>query len=248
MGRENSLFDPFAMRRGAASAAPIGCLACDPLSNRALWTVSIGRPRRDPTVGRDPGASLNYDESASGSNVFGQERDLINAIRDGDRAAAETMVERTYEAVYASLHRLCGGDGDMAADLTQETYRKAWEAIGGFNGNSKIFTWLYRIAYTTFLNQIRGPRRIVSLDDGNRPDPVDLSPPADELIATGEDSAMLRSAVLALDDDLRFTVTARFWGDLSVREIARLEGITTVAIRKRLKKALTLIESNLSEE
>jgi len=248
MERSNSPFDPFATRRGVATAARIGCLACDPLYDRAPWTVSVGLASRILPPGQIPGRGLNYDEGASGSNVFGQERDLISAIRDGDRAAAETMVERTYEAVYASLHRLCGGDGDMAADLTQETYRKAWEAIGGFNGNSKIFTWLYRIAYTTFLNHVRGPRRIVSLDDGTRPDPVDSSPPADELIATGEDSAMLRKAVLALDDDLRFTVTARFWGDLPIREIARIEGITTVAIRKRLKKALRLIESKLSEE
>src|SRR5512144_2087218 len=92
------------------------------------------------------------------------ERRLLAAIRGGDRSAAEEMVDRTYAAVFASLCRLCG-DGDLAADLTQETYQKAWAALPGFDGRSQLFTWLYRIAYTTFLNYVRRPRRMTSLDE-----------------------------------------------------------------------------------
>src|SRR3954462_5161862 len=95
---------------------------------------------------------------------LGEERGMLAAIRAGDRMAAEEMVERTYSAVFASLFRLCG-DGDLAADLTQETYQKAWAALPNFDGRSQLFTWLYRIAYTTFLNYIRRPRRVTSLDD-----------------------------------------------------------------------------------
>ncbi|HWW62581.1 MAG TPA: sigma factor, partial [Thermoanaerobaculia bacterium] len=62
---------------------------------------------------------------------WGDERRLLAAIRSGDRTAAEELVERTYSAVFASLYRLCG-DSDLSADLTQETYQKAWAALGGF--------------------------------------------------------------------------------------------------------------------
>ncbi|MFY9826173.1 MAG: sigma factor-like helix-turn-helix DNA-binding protein, partial [Thermoanaerobaculia bacterium] len=58
----------------------------------------------------------------------------------------------------------------------------------------------------------------------------------------------LRRAVLALPEELRFTVTALFWGDLPVKEIARQEGVTTVAIRKRLKRALARLAQALGEE
>ena len=58
----------------------------------------------------------------------------------------------------------------------------------------------------------------------------------------------MRAAVLTLPDDLRFTVTAHFWGGLAVKEIARIEDITTVAIRKRLHKAFGMLESSLDEE
>jgi len=178
---------------------------------------------------------------------WNEERRLLAAIRGGDRTAAEELVERTYSAVYASLYRLCG-DGDLAADLTQETYRKAWEALDGFDGRSQFFTWLYRIAYTTFLNHIRRPRRITSLDDAEAPELPDDRPPADQLLSDQEESERLRDAVMQLPEDLRFTVTAHFWGGLPVKEIARIENITTVAIRKRLHKAFSILESTLDEE
>jgi RNA polymerase sigma factor (sigma-70 family) len=174
------------------------------------------------------------------------ERRLLAAIRGGDRSAAEEMVDRTYAAVFASLCRLCG-DGDLAADLTQETYQKAWTALPGFNGRSQMFTWLYRIAYTTFLNHIRRPRRMTSLDDDNAPDPVDPAPDASEALATTEEAENLRAAVLKLPEDLRFTVTAHFWGGLAVKEIAAIEEITTVGIRKRLHKAFSMLEAILDE-
>jgi DNA-directed RNA polymerase specialized sigma24 family protein len=51
-----------------------------------------------------------------------------------------------------------------------------------------------------------------------------------------------------LPEDLRFTVTAHFWGGLPVKEIARIENITAVGIRKRLHKAFALLEEALDEE
>jgi RNA polymerase sigma-70 factor (ECF subfamily) len=175
------------------------------------------------------------------------ERQLLDAIRAGDRTAAEEMVERTYSAVFASLYRMCA-DSDLAADLTQETYQKAWAALPGFDGRSQLFTWLYRIAYTTFLNHIRRPRRTTSIDEADAPEVRDDAPAADEVLSSNEEAEQLRGAVLRLPDDLRFTVTAHFWGGLAVKEIARIEEITTVAVRKRLHKAFSLLEAILGEE
>jgi len=181
------------------------------------------------------------------TSPWSEERGLLDAIRAGDTAAAEEMVERTYSAVFASLYRLCG-DRDLAADLTQETYQKAWAALKGFDGRSQLFTWLYRIAYTTFLNHIRRPRRMTSLDEPESFDVRDETPLADEQLSDAEEAGRLRAAVMQLPEDLRFTVTAHFWGDLPVKEIAGIENITTVAIRKRLHRAFSLLEGLLDEE
>lgn len=194
-------------------------------------------------VARFPLGELEREVTAPWSD----ERRLLAAIREGDTAAAEELVERTYSAVFASVYRLCG-DQDLAADLTQETYQKAWAALGGFDGRSQLFTWLYRIAYTTFLNHVRRPRRMTPLGEPGTFDVPDHRPRADELLAVREEEEILREAVMKLPDDLRFTVTAHFWGGLPVKEIARIEKITTVAIRKRLHRAFSLLEPMLDEE
>lgn len=181
------------------------------------------------------------------SAPWADERRLLAAIRAGDRAAAEELVERTYSAVFASLYRLCG-DSDLSADLTQETYQKAWAALAGFDGRSQLFTWLYRIAYTTFLNHIRRPRRMTSLDEPDAPEMRDEGPAVDDVLAREEEAEGLRTAVMKLNEDLRFTVTAHFWGGLPVKEIARIENVTTVAIRKRLHRAFSILETILEEE
>jgi RNA polymerase sigma-70 factor, ECF subfamily len=176
-----------------------------------------------------------------------QERRLLAALADGDRSAAEKLVERTYRGVFALLRRLCG-DPDLAADLTQETYRKAWDALPGFDGRAQFSTWLFRIAYNTFLNHMRRPRRLVPLEEKHESAVPDPAPPADETVGLSAAGDRLRRAVLSLPEELRFTVTALFWGDLPVKEVAAHEGVTPVAIRKRLKKALGLLALALEED
>ncbi|HSS50750.1 MAG TPA: RNA polymerase sigma factor [Thermoanaerobaculia bacterium] len=172
---------------------------------------------------------------------------LLAALAAGDRTAAEELVERTYRGVFSLQRRLCG-DPDLAADLTQETYRKAWDALPGFNGRSQFSTWLFRIAYTTFLNHLRRPRRLVPLNERHESAVPDPAPSADVEVDRVAAGGRLRRAVLALPEELRFTVTALFWGDLPVKEIARHEGVTSVAIRKRLKRALERLALALEEE
>jgi RNA polymerase sigma-70 factor (ECF subfamily) len=177
----------------------------------------------------------------------GEEGRLLSALAAGDRSAAEKLVEQTYQGVYSLLRRLCG-DPDLAADLTQETYRKAWDALPGFDRRSRFSTWLFRIAYTTFLNHLRRPRRLVPLEEKHEAAVPDPAPAADEVVGKDVAGDRLRRAVLTLPEELRYTVTALFWGDLAVKEVARQAGITTVAIRKRLKKALRMLALTLEEE
>lgn len=185
---------------------------------------------------------------AGGALGRGEELRLLRAAAAGDRGAAERLVEATYRTVYAALHRLAGGDPDLAADLTQETYRKAWAALPEFRGGARFSTWLYRIAYTTFLSHARRPRRLLPLEEELARTVDDPGPDPEESAGRTRAGERLRKAVLALPEDLRFTVTAHFWRGLPVGEIARHEGVTGVAIRKRLKKALDLLAGGLEED
>jgi RNA polymerase sigma-70 factor, ECF subfamily len=194
-----------------------------------------------------PFPAREAERDVSTPSLWSDERKLLDAIRRGDTAAAEELVERTYSAVFASIYRMCG-DQDTAADLTQETYQKAWIALPKFDGRSQLFTWLYRIAYTTFLNHVRRPRRMTSLDEPDAIDVQDERPRADDVLADEQEASRLRKAVMELPEDLRFTVTAHFWGGLPVKEISEIENITTVAIRKRLHRAFSMLEVLMHEE
>lgn len=161
------------------------------------------------------------------------------------RSEAEHLIESTYRKVYAALYKMTGGDGELAADLTQDTYRKAWQSLGSFNRRSSFWTWLYRIAYNTFLDHLRRPRPL-ALDD-NPVDPHDPSPSPFDLAHTGEVASRLRRAVLDLPEGLRFTITARYWGELSAKDIAAAEGISRIAVYRRLRRAHSLLRAALED-
>ena len=186
-------------------------------------------------------------ESLAAVETFDRELELWPRVAQGDLEAADELVRETYRTVYASLCRLCGGDEELAADLTQETYRKAWRSIERFRGGSKFSTWLYRIAYNTFLNHIRRPHRLQLLDEEQAsrvPDPAETQ---DRTLERSLEGERTRRAVLSLPEDLRFAVTARFWGGLKLREIAQQQGISSVGVHKRLKRAFRLLEVALEE-
>lgn len=176
---------------------------------------------------------------------FEDERRLLADYARGDRGAAERLVASTYRQVYAFLAKLCGGDADLAADLTQDTYRKAWDALPRFDGRSRFSTWLCRIAYTTFLNHIRRPRRVVPIEEEVADRVADTQPSPEDLAGLAVSGERLRHAVMALPEPLRETVTAHFWGGTDIPDIAREEGVTAVAIRKRIKKALSVLAHSL---
>lgn len=176
-----------------------------------------------------------------------QELQLLERVRSGDREAAEELVLATYRPIFAALVRLCGGNPELAADLTQETFRRAWQSLAGFDGRARASTWLYRIAYNAFLNHIRGPLRAVSLEEGGAASAPDPSPDIEQRLAAADSLRLLREAVLALPEGLRFVITARYWAELSVRDIARDQGVSTVAIRKRLRRALACLEEALEK-
>lgn len=177
---------------------------------------------------------------------WGDDRSLLAAIAQGDRDAAEELVDRTYARVFDLLAHLTGSR-DVAADLTQETYRRAWPALASFDGRAQLSTWLYRIAYNTFLNHVRRPVRVVPLEEDAASHVADGHANAEEELEVAERGEHLRRAVLALPEELRCVVVARYWTDTPVAEIALLEGITEMGIRKRLRRALERLEHALAE-
>ncbi|HEX2517290.1 MAG TPA: RNA polymerase sigma factor [Chloroflexota bacterium] len=85
--------------------------------------------------------------------------ELLGPLRARDHLAFEALVERRYEALRRYLARLVG-DGEIAADLTQETFLRAYQALPRLGDDSNVGSWLYRIA-TNLARQHHRHRRLV---------------------------------------------------------------------------------------
>lgn len=82
------------------------------------------------------------------------EGELVAACRRGERWAQRRLFDQHHKAVYRALLALSGNSGD-AEDLLQETFLKAYGAIGAFRGHSSVRTWLMRIGTNTFYEDRR---------------------------------------------------------------------------------------------
>lgn len=80
---------------------------------------------------------------------------VARVVTDDDRTAFELLVRRYQSPLRSFLRRLTRADLERADDLAQETFLKLYTSIDTYKGTAKFSTWLYRIAYNTFLNDQR---------------------------------------------------------------------------------------------
>lgn len=106
-------------------------------------------------------------------SVSTNERELLNAARDGDQDAFGQLVERYRTELRAHCYRMLGSVPD-ADDALQETLLRAWRGLPRFEGRSSVRSWLYTIATNACLRAIeRRPKRVLPIDYGPPGDPHD---------------------------------------------------------------------------
>ncbi|MFY7954407.1 MAG: sigma-70 family RNA polymerase sigma factor [Armatimonadaceae bacterium] len=176
----------------------------------------------------------------------------------GDQAGADADLDRDLDfqqlhlkyqgRVYNLILRMVG-DPDEAMDLTQETFANAWRAWGRFRGDSRVFTWLYQIAYNNCKNwykarQRRRERESVSLDHpvdaeggGVSREIPDWDAAPEQMLLDKEMQEQIRRAVDALPAEYRDILVLAQWEDLPYEEIARITGLTIPAVKTRLHRA-----------
>jgi RNA polymerase sigma-70 factor (ECF subfamily) len=157
--------------------------------------------------------SITYDDRDIGGAVeavpaggSGEAPDYLEALRAGDAAAFETLVDRYSGDIYALLYRLTD-DPDDASDLTQDTFVRALRSVKGFRGDASLKTWLFRIAINESRNRYRWWKRrrrdvTVSLDLTVGDTSQTLSDTIADLGESPEDSAIAREREARLTEAL----------------------------------------------
>lgn len=153
---------------------------------------------------------------------------------------------RTHQSrVRQQLRRLTQGDAALADDLAQETFVAAWRHVGSFRGDAKVSTWLYRIAYNTWLAHRRGAREHVSLDadDGVAQAAVDPAPALDAAVLRQID---VGRALAALPEAERVALIHCFQLDLSHAEAAEVLGWPLGTLKSHVARGKARLRETLA--
>ena len=138
-------------------------------------------------------------------------------------------VEREQEALRGFLLALCCGNKSEADDLAQDALVKAYLSLSGYQNKGKFRSWLFKIAYNTFLNHKAGCRTMESIDE------------ARTLIGGTEADASfvhqdLYLALRTLPPKERSAITLYYLNGYSIKEIAKITDASDNAVKQQLSR------------
>lgn len=191
--------------------------------------------------------------SASNANLNG-DSDLVAKAQGGDATAFAELV-RKYERKIFRLAKNITNNQEDAEDVLQEAFLKAYSHIGNFQGNSKFYTWLVRIAVNEALMKLRKRKsdRSVSLDEGiDTGEEIMVREVAvwddnpEQRYSQTEIRAILDEAVASLRPAFRTVFVLRDIEELSTEETANMLDLSIPAVKSRLLRARLQLREKLT--
>jgi len=172
----------------------------------------------------------------SGEGISNSE--LVKKSQLGEKAAFEQLVIRHQELVFSLAYKLTG-NREMANDVAQESFIRAWKAIEKFRGDSTFSTWIYRITVNTAWTLRKKAKKHNTLNIDDTYEPIVIDEKKDpELIAINSDlSSVLVNALDKLPIEQRIIVELKNIEGRSHKEIADYLDISVTAAKVRLHRA-----------
>ena len=169
---------------------------------------------------------------------------LVERVQKGDKGAFDLLVLK-YQHKIVNLIMRYVRDPELALDISQEAFIKAYRALPRFRGDSAFYTWMYRIAVNTAKNHLAAQRRRpmdVELDLQD-PEQYDLHAKLKEtdtpegLTLSNELKESVERAIAALPEDLRTAIVLRELEGMSYEEIAQTMECPVGTVRSRIFRA-----------
>ena len=156
--------------------------------------------------------------------------ELVHAGRSGDDSALGTLVKRHHAAAYRVAVSLVQED-DLAQDVVQDAFMKAFRALGGFRGDSSFRTWLLTITANEARGALRrrGRRRETALEDAGPVESEEMGPAQAAIVA--QEAGRARVMLEKLPEKQRLSVSLRIEEGLSFKEIGEVIGSSEGAAR-----------------
>ena len=193
-----------------------------------------------------------------------EEAKLVERLVARDERAFNTLVRAYERRVFALVLRMLGNRAE-AEDLAQEVFVQVFKAIGSFRGESKLSTWIYRIAINLCKNrskylrvrhsdeqdELEALQERAALGDAKGANVANVERP-DEMMAGKQVEHIVQTAILELEPTFRECLVLRDVEDLSYEEIGAITGLPEGTVKSRIHRARAqlkeLVESALGEK
>ena len=184
-----------------------------------------------------------------------EESILVDAARTGDIGAFESLVRRYDRNVFRIAQHITQNRED-AEDVVQDAFLKAYQNLGQFQGQSKFYTWLVRIAVNEALMRLRRrrPERMVSIDEDVKTEEdsmpreiADWSPNPEQLYTQSELKDILGKTIQGLPPSFRTVFVLRDVEGLSTEETASALELSVPAVKSRLLRARLQLRERLNK-
>lgn len=176
------------------------------------------------------------------------DQNIIADVLRGDTRAFASIMERYAPRVYALVAGMMG-DGEDAADTTQEIFIKVFSSLSSFKGGSSFSTWLFRISYNMVVSRLRRPLAPDSAAGDDRFwDNIADSTPDDDGTPDGIPTVeMLYQALDLLLPDERTLISLFYLDGKSLAEIAFIMSITETNAKTRLFRTRKKLQKIISD-
>ena len=180
------------------------------------------------------------------------DEELVSRSIGGDADSFNQLVLRWERPIYALAYRVIGREED-ARDVCQETFLRAFRALGGFRGQAKFSSWLYRIALNLCRDWVRRQRRTPVVQLPEDVDVIELAAsreptePIEELVARRDLTRAVEKAMARLPEEQRTAIILKEYHGLTFQEIADLVGCPLSTVKTRLYQGLTVLRRDLEQ-
>jgi RNA polymerase sigma-70 factor (ECF subfamily) len=185
-------------------------------------------------------AGLECPSAPHSVSLMNSSEDLIRRARAGDQEAFRLIFERYARPVLSFIHDLVG-HRDLAEELAQETFVRAYKGLQNIKDETKLSSWLFGIGRNVAREALRSRQKEnqswvdSTLLNREVPDPTQISPAQDLL--DKEMNAAMRGALALLEDDWRTVFVLKIFQQCSYQEIADITGFSIGKIKTDLHRA-----------
>lgn len=181
------------------------------------------------------------------------DQELIEQALNGQSRAYGILVDRYQKLVYTICVRMVKVP-EIAEEIAQDTFIKAYESLHTFKGTAKFSSWLYSIAYRKALDSLRKTKRqpSVAFVDELTEVPLDTMSNALSFLEDKERKTVITKAIMQLPEQEASLITFYYFEELSVKEISKITKLSEENIKVKLfrsrKKLFNLLQQYIAPE